>query len=407
VTTFHLPDLGEGLQEAEIVAWHVKEGDMVQVDQLMVSVETAKAVVEVPSPYSGKVTRLLATAGQTVDTHQAIVVFDLGDAEPAETAQATVAITEPATAGTIDSMTVVGRMNVSNHELIEHATAGGSATQRSTRGRLRAAPAVRMLAKRLKLDLTHVKPTGKYGLITVDDLLNSANLSRQGSSTHYRMPALGERLAGEFEPVTGARKFMAQTMALSRDQVAAVSVFDDADIHAWQGQADMTARIIRALCRALKAEPALNAVFDPNGPARRVFAHVDLGIAIDIGDKLLVPVIRDAHKKSLAELRTELNRLKTATKDRTLAVEDMRDYTITLTNFGTLAGRYATPLVVPPTVAILGTGKVHRDVVATDQGGIKVHPRIPLSLTFDHRCITGGEAVRFLGAVIKDMELPE
>jgi pyruvate dehydrogenase E2 component (dihydrolipoamide acetyltransferase) len=245
-------------------------------------------------------------------------------------------------------------------------------------------------------------------LITVDDLLNSANLSRQGSSiASYRMPALGERLAGEFEPVTGARRFMAQAMTQSRDQVAAVTVFDDADIHAWQGQVDMTARIIRALCRALKAEPALNAVFDPNGPARRVFTHVDLGVAIDIGDKLFVPVIRDAQNKSLAELRTEINRLKTATKDRTLAVEDMRDYTITLTNFGTMAGRYATPLVVPPTVAILGTGKVHRDVVATATGAIEVHSRIPLSISFDHRCITGGEAVRFLGAVIKDLELPD
>ena len=399
MTTFHLPDLGEGLQEAEIVSWHVQEGDVVQVDQRMVSVETAKAVVDVPSPYSGKITQLLAKPGETVATHQALVVFDLGDAEPA------VNVTS-ATTHSGDANTVVGRMNVSNHELIERAVAGGTA-QVGQRTRLRAAPAVRILAKRLKIDLTHIKPTGRHGLISVDDVLNSANLSRQGSNAaSYRMPALGARLAGEFEPVTGARRFMAQTMSLSRDQVAAVTVFDDADIHAWQGQVDMTARIVRALCRGLKTEPALNAVFDPNGPARRVFAHVDLGIAIDIGDKLFVPVIRDAQSKSLAELRAELNRLKTATKDRTLSLEEMRDYTITLTNFGTLAGRYATPLVVPPTVAILGTGKVHRDVVAADNGKIEVHPRIPLSLTFDHRCITGGEAVRFLGEVLKDLELP-
>lgn len=400
MTTFHLPDLGEGLQEAEIVSWHVKEGDVVQVDQRMVSVETAKAVVDVPSPYSGKITRLLAKPGETVATHQALVVFDLGDAEPAAGAI-------PVATDSGDANTVVGRMNVSNHELIERAVAGGTA-QAGQRTRLRAAPAVRILAKRLKIDLAHIKPTGRHGLITVDDVLNSANLSRQGSNTaSYRMPTLGARLAGEFEPVTGARRVMAQTMSLSRDQVAAVTVFDDADIHAWLGQVDMTARIVRALCRGLKTEPALNAVFDPNGPARRVFTHVDLGIAIDIGDKLFVPVIRDAQNQSLAELRAELNRLKTATKDRTLSIEEMRDYTITLTNFGTLAGRYATPLVVPPTVAILGTGKVHRDVVATDNGKIEVHPRIPLSLTFDHRCITGGEAVRFLGAVIKDLELPE
>ena len=400
MTTFHLPDLGEGLQEAEIVAWHVKEGDAVQVDQLMVSVETAKAVVEVPSPYTGTITQLLAKPGETVATDQALVVFNLGAAEPTDVATETA----PSSA---DSMTVVGRMNFSDHELVEHAIAGG-ASEHLNHGRLRAAPAVRMLAKRLKINLNLLKPTGRHGLITMDDVLNHAGISRQGSSVaSYRMPALGERLAGEFEPITGARRAMAQAMVLSRDEIAMVTVFDDADVHAWPGKPDMTARIIRALCRGLLSEPALNAVFDPNGPARRVFKHVDLGIAIDIGDKLFVPVIRDAQAKSLTELRAELNRLKTATQERSLSPEEMRDYTITLTNFGTMAGRYATPLVVPPTVAILGTGKVHRDVVATDAGGIEVHARIPLSLTFDHRCITGGEAVRFLAAVIKDIELPD
>jgi pyruvate dehydrogenase E2 component (dihydrolipoamide acetyltransferase) len=404
VTTFHLPDLGEGLQEAEIVSWHVKEGDAVQVDQPMVSVETAKAVVEVPSPYTGIITSLLAKAGDTVATDQALVIFNLGAGEPAAAAPEKAVTNNTAPS----SMTVVGRMNVSDHELIERTSIGGSRNGQGTRSRLRAAPAVRMLARRLKIDLNHIKPTGKHGLITVDDVLGSANVSRQGSSVaSYRMPALGERLAGEFEPITGARRAMAQAMVLSRDEVAMVTVFDDADVHAWPGKVDMTARIIRALCRGLQAEPALNAIFDPNGPARRILKQVDLGIAIDIGDKLFVPVIRDVQDKSLTELRSEINRLKTATKDRTLAPEEMRDYTITLTNFGTMAGRYATPLVVPPTVAILGTGKVHRDVVATDAGGIEVHARIPLSLTFDHRCITGGEAVRFLAAVIKDIELPD
>jgi pyruvate dehydrogenase E2 component (dihydrolipoamide acetyltransferase) len=398
VTTFHLPDLGEGLQEADIVAWHVKEGDVVQVDQLMVSVETAKAVVEVPSPFSGKITRLLAKAGETVATNQAIVMFDLGVNEPAPI--------PIASAKHSDAGTVVGRMNVSDHELVESAVAGGSSATQSPRSGLRTAPAARLLAKRLNVDLAQISGSGAAGVITVDDVLTGAKLPRQKSrSSDYLMPALGERLAGEFQPITGARRAMAQAMTLSRDEIATVTVFDDADIHHWTGRVDMTARIIRALCRGVQAEPSLNAVLDPNGPARRVYQHVDLGIAIDIGDKLFVPVIRNAQDKSLLELREELNRLKQATKDRTLAPEEFRDYTITLTNFGTLAGRYATPLVVPPTVAILGTGKVHRDVVATDDGGIEVHSRIPLSLAFDHRSITGGEACRFLAAVIKDIEL--
>ncbi len=409
MTTFNLPDLGEGLQEAEIVAWHVKEGDDVQVDQLMVSVETAKAVVEVPSPYHGKITRLLAKAGEVVATNQSIVEFDLGDKEPKAPAPSpTPAHTNGATHTTPSSMTVVGRMNVSDADWQESATVA-IARRAVTSNRLRAAPAVRILAKRLKVDLAKVSATGKHGLITLDDVLNHVGISRQGSRVaHYTMPVLGQGLAGPFDMITGARKSMAQSMTQSRDEIATVSVYDDADIHDWSGKkVDMTARIIRALCKGVAAEPAVNAIFDPNGPARRVFDHVDLGIAIDVGDKLFVPVIRDAHAKTLLEIREEINRLKQAAKERTLAPEEFRDYTITLTNFGTLAGRYATPMVVPPTIAILGSGKVHRDVVATDDGSIEVHSRIPLSLSFDHRALTGGEACRFLGAVIKDLELAD
>ncbi len=407
MTTFHLPDLGEGLQEAEIVSWHVKEGDDVRVDQLMVSVETAKAVVEVPSPYTGKIVRLLAKPGDVVATHQALVEFKLSDVEAAAIASSP--LTNKLSNNTSGSMTVVGRMNVSDHELIERAVMGG--TQRSINGirngtRIKSAPAARMLAKRLSIDLNRTNGSGRDGVITVDDVLSAAKLTRQ-SANAYQLPVLGERLAGEFEPLHGPRRMMSQSMTASRDEIAMVTVFDDADVHAWKGRVDMTARIIRALCRGLATEPSLNAIYDPHGPARRVLQHVDVGIAIDVGDKLLVPVIRDAHTKSLVELRNELNRFKLASKDRTLTMDDMRDPTITLTNFGTLAGRYATPLIVPPTVAILGTGKVHRDVVATETGDIEVHPRIPLSLSFDHRCITGGEACRFLAMTIKDLELSE
>ena len=147
----------------------------------------------------------------------------------------------------------------------------------------------------------------------------------------------------------------------------------------------------RALVAGVKAAPTLNAIFDPNGPSRRQFEQVHLGIAVDVGDKLFVPVIRNADQLNLIELRAEVKRLKEAVRNRALAPEEFRDYTITLSNFGTIAGHYATPLVVPPTVAILGTGKMRRDVVATDNG-VEVHKRMPLSLTFDHRCITGGEA---------------
>ncbi len=195
---------------------------------------------------------------------------------------------------------------------------------------------------------------------------------------------------------------MAQVMALSRDEIAMVTIFDDADIVSWPDFRLITPRLLRAIAAAARTEPALNAIYDPAKAARRVCTQVDIGIAVDIGDKLLAPVIRGVDQKTLLELRSELERLKTATRERTLVPDELRDYTISLSNFGSLAGRYATPLVVPPTVAILGVGSVRQDVIAVGKS-VEVHPRIPLSLSFDHRCITGGEACRFLAAVMKDL----
>jgi 2-oxoisovalerate dehydrogenase E2 component (dihydrolipoyl transacylase) len=395
VTTFRLPDLGEGLAEAEIVAWHVSEGDNVQADQPMASVETAKAVVEVPSPFTGKIVKLHAKAGDVVATGKPLVEFELApgvtQSEQPET-----------TRSNGDANTVVGFMPVSDREWIERSS--NDRRQRDRDTRVRAAPSVRMLAKKMEIDLATVNATGRHGLITMDDVLNASDFKRGKSA--YRMPALSEHLAGEFEALRGPRRAMAHAMSVSRDEIAMCTVFDDADVHAWPAGTDITSRAIRAMVAGVKEAPTLNAIFDPNGPSRRIFEAVHLGIAVDVGDKLFVPVIRNAEALSLAELRTEVQRLKEATRNRTIAPEELRDYTITLSNFGTLAGRYATPLVVPPTVAILGTGKMRRDVVATNNG-VEVHKRMPLSLTFDHRCITGGEACRFLAAVIADLERSE
>ena len=134
--------------------------------------------------------------------------------------------------------------------------------------------------------------------------------------------------------------------------------------------------------------------------------RVDIAMAVDTPDGLLVPVVRDVAGKDAAQLRADINRIKKATHERTVAPAEMRDYTITLSNFGMMAGRYATPVVVPPTVAILATGGIRHDVIAV-MGGVEVHRRIPLSLTFDHRCVTGGEACRFLAAVIADLGAEE
>jgi 2-oxoisovalerate dehydrogenase E2 component (dihydrolipoyl transacylase) len=380
--TFNLPDLGEGLPEAEIVSWHVTEGQRVEVDQPLLSVETAKAVVDVPSPYSGRIVRLYAKPGDTVETGKPLVDFDLPSASAAPA---------PSNQGM-----VVGHMATRNEEFVDRAIVGSS--RRSTRDRVRAAPAVRMLAKRLGVDLSACKATGRHGLISVDDVLALANVSNK-----QRAPAVAGLT--DADRLRGPRKAMSQSMSLSRDEIAMCTIFDDADIDVWKGRDDITVRLIRAIAAGAKAEPSLNALFDPAGPARKVMEQVDLAIAVDTDGGLIVPVLRDVGAKSPQQLRAGLDDIKQRTRNRTIAPEEMRDYTFTLSNFGTLAGRYATPLVVPPTVAILGAGKLQRDVVA-GQSAPEIHVRLPLSLTFDHRCITGGEACRFLAAVITDLQLP-
>lgn len=389
--TFNLPDLGEGLPEAEIVSWHVKEGDQVQLDQPMLSVETAKAVVEVPSPHTGRIVRLHAKVGDTVKTGKPLVDFDL----PASSGPSPATRHPSPAAG---QGMVVGHMASSDEEFVDRAIVR-RARGATAPGRVRAAPAVRMLAKRLGIDLNTCKASGRHGLISVDDVLARANVPGSGSSAQV-VPGLTDA-----DRLRGARKAMSASMSLSRDQIAMCTIFDDADIQSWHGRADITVRVIRAIAAGVRAEPGLNALFDPSGPSRKIMEQLHLAIAVDTADGLIVPVLRDIASQTPEQLRAALNDLKERTHNRTVAPEQMRDYTFTLSNFGTMAGRYATPLVVPPTVAILGSGRLQRDVVAGETGP-EIHTRLPLSLTFDHRCITGGEACRFLGAVIADLQSP-
>jgi pyruvate dehydrogenase E2 component (dihydrolipoamide acetyltransferase) len=180
-------------------------------------------------------------------------------------------------------------------------------------------------------------------------------------------------------------------------------LFDDADLHSWREGQDITTRLLRAIAAGCKAVPALNAWYDGNTQTRRLLDHIDVGMAVDTPDGLIVPIIRNIGGRTTAELRHDIDRLKRTARDRTVAPEELRDATFMLSNFGMIAGRYATPIVVPPMVAILGSGRLSRDVIAVDNG-FEAHLRMPLSLTFDHRCVTGGEAARFMAAVLGDLE---
>jgi pyruvate dehydrogenase E2 component (dihydrolipoamide acetyltransferase) len=187
--------------------------------------------------------------------------------------------------------------------------------------------------------------------------------------------------------------------------VVPATVSDDAAVDAWR-DGDDTIRLVRAIVAGCAAEPALNVWYDSQNQGRRLHAKIDLGIAVDTGDGLFVPVLRDVANRDPADLRLGLDRMKADILARTIPPEELRGATITLSNFGSLSGRYAAPVVVPPQVAILSTGRAVPRVVAVD-GRAAVHKIMPLSLTFDHRVVTGGEAARFLAGVIADLERPD
>ncbi|MBY4675995.1 dihydrolipoamide acetyltransferase family protein [Marinobacterium arenosum] len=367
---FKLPDLGEGLPEAEILEWHVKEGDTVKTDQVLVSVETAKAIIEVPSPQDGVIAHLFGQSGDTIHTGEPLVEFANEEQE--------------------DSGTVVGKIGTASQESkTDDFIIGAAPSSRHHHG-VRATPAVRALAQRLQVDLNTLSGSGRDGAITPEDVQKAAEMDRQH---------------GPAEPLRGVRKQMARTMAQAHSEVVPVTIFDDADIDGWPKGTDITMRLVQAIAAACKREPRLNSWFDGQQLTLRNHESIHLGVAVDTEQGLFVPVLRDIGNRAPEDLRDGLNRLRADVKARTIPPKELQGATITLSNFGTIAGRYGTPIVVPPQVAILGAGVIRREPVAVDDK-ILLRRILPLSLTFDHRAATGGEAARFMAAVVESLQQP-
>lgn len=360
---FNLPDLGEGLEEAEIVAWHVNEGDRVVADQPLVSVETDKAVVEVPSPWSGRIARRFGVKGDIVKVGAPLVAF----AEGAEQ----------------DAGTVVGVLEREEKKIPAAAPAEAPPARA-----IQALPAVRALARKLDVDLNLVQASGPGGTMTRADVERAAK-------------SLAE--AGPAEALRGMRRAMAQRMTAAHAEVTQASVFDEADIDDWRKDEDVTIRLVRAIAAACKAEPSLNAWYNAQAGERRLIKRIDLGIAVDTEGGLIVPVLRNVGARAARDLRAGLDRMRADAAARSIPPEELRGATITLSNFGMIGGRFANLVVVPPQVAIVGAGRIDKRVLAhREQAAIR--RVLPLSLTFDHRVVTGGEAARFLVALKSDLE---
>jgi pyruvate dehydrogenase E2 component (dihydrolipoamide acetyltransferase) len=382
---FKLPDLGEGLIEADIVEWHVKVGDTVATDQLMLAVETAKAIVEIPSPQPGVIEHTFGEIGDTVHIGEPLVEYQ----------------------GENDSVSVVGNLSAQSLNTDAQETVNElSDTERkkdtfsignqNVRGYLladnsqntQASPSVRGLAKRLGVDIEQIKGSAQGGRISSDDVENAARLDQQ---------------LGQSEKLTGVRKTMAKVMEQSHQQVVPVSLFGDAIISDkfLENSSDLTIMMAQAISYACGKEPALNGWFDGGNMSRRLLDFVDLGIAVDTEQGLFVPVLRQIQSRDEKDLLQGLQALKKAVIQRNIPPSEMVGASLILSNYGSIRiqskngdiranpCRYGTPIVVPPMVAIVGVGAVYEE------------NRLPISITFDHRCVTGGEATRFMAYLVE------
>ncbi len=429
---FALPDVGEGLTEAEILRWHVAPGDIVTVNQIIVEIETAKAAVELPSPYAGIVSQLLAEPGVTVAVGTPIIAIDPspGDAGPVHAGQINPTVaSETAPAGTIGEEGAGGRIAT----MVGYGPRTTTVTRRprtaspavppgsSGHGQVPLAkPPVRKLAKELGIDLRTVLASGADGVITRDDVQRAAQVGANGArSGPGSGPGSGS--GQRREPVRGVRKATAAAMVSSAFTAPHVTVFLTVDVTETmelrtrlKGQPQFRnvkltplAFAARAVCLALRGIAEVNASWDDAAGEIVYFDYVHLGIAAATPRGLVVPKVRNADRMSLRELAVALDELTTSAREGRTPPGDMLGGTISLTNIGVFGVDTGTPILNPGESAILALGTI-RDMPWVVDGAVVPRKVCQLALSVDHRVVDGQQASQFLatvGALLTDPAL--
>lgn len=401
---FRLPDVGEGLEEAEIVSWLVAEGDTVVRDQPLVEVQTDKAVVELPSPVAGGVIRIAKLPGDMVKVGDLLVELD-GASAASTPSRSVAARPEPA-------------------PVLERAATSGNGGARA-----KAAPVVRRLAVELGVDLTTVPGSGPGGRVLADDVRRFATapstepmpLGDPGLLTTEpaaARPRLGQLSPGR-HPLRGIRRRTAETMALSWSTIPHISSSDEIDavplLDAQRRLRDMAgerggrltllAFFVRACATSLRRFPLVNASLDVEAGEIVVHEEVNIGLAVATDEGLVVPVLRGADRLGLLELAAEASRLTEAARQRSLSLDDMRGGTFTVTNYGSLGGRFANPIIRPPEAGIMGFGAIRERPFVVD-GQVLARPTLPYSFSADHRLIDGDLSMAFSSDVVASLVDP-
>ena len=386
---FKFPDVGEGIAEAEIVRWLVKEGDSVNEDQDLLEVETDKAVLTLNSPYTGKIKKLHGQEGEIIKVGDVLTTVDAAGED-----------TTAVEADKKDSGTVVGSLG--DDEVVEVVHP------------VQAMPAVRALAKQMGINLASVKGSGPGGRITKEDVEKAAAKTGQQDRADADPYGVVEKI-----PLRGIRRTIAKRMAEASKRVAEVTIWEDADISELEQVRAKERKVaeekgvrltylpflIKAIIPALKAHPYFNASLDEAAEAIILKKYYNIGIAVDTSDGLIVFVIKSADEKNILDMAREIATLADKARLRKIDLHELKGSTFTITNYGVVGASYGTPIINHPEVAILGLGKIEDRAVVRD-GEITIRKMMPLSLAFDHRVIDGVEAGRFLGVVIEHLEDP-
>ena len=375
---FRLPDLGEGIAEAEIRRWLVHEGDMVSEHQTVAVIETDKAVVEMPAPRAGRITRIAMAEGAMVKVGDLLLII----AEQGESA-------EPRP----KSVSVVGTLPEAEEE-----------------GAILATPAVRRRARELGIGLEKITGSGPRGSVTLEDMEKTAPAAKRTEDRH-----------GEVErvPLRGARRTIARNLVKAHLATAFVTCMAEADVtDLWEMRKREVAALkekgihltyfpffIKAVQHALAEFPLLNAAVDEEQEEIVVKKYCNVGVAVDTADGLMVPVVKDVAQKSILELAVEIQQLGERARERKITLAEMQGSTFTITDFGHFGGSFATPIINYPDVAILGCGRI-TDKPWIKDGQIVIRKILPLSLTFDHRVTDGVYAASFLTKVTGYLEDP-
>lgn len=445
---FILPDLGEGVHEAELIKWRVSAGDQVAEHQTLAEMETDKALVEVPSPWAGVVAELCGEEGEIINVGSVLVRYGTSDgaATPAPAATAAPAA-DPADSTSEereDAGTVVGSVN-------NDGAAPSALTRRRTeasvesneRVRALATPAVRGIAKQLGVDINLVAGTGRGGRVTASDVERFAapgsgvaaatskptatrvtvadipeHAAAPASPSEQKLPPVTVDPSGTTEviPFRGVRRKIAEALDRSVKTAVHFTVVDEADItdldRKRKEYSAITGRklsflpfVIRAVAHGLREHPALNALVDEAKSEIHRKGNLNLGIAVDSDAGLMVPVLRNAEKLAIVEAAEGIARLASGCRDRSIPREELTGSSFTISNVGSYGGRFATPVINHPEVAILAVGRGYEKVLAKD-GRIYAGLSLPLSLSCDHRVVDGAEGARFLNTVKRLLEDP-